>query len=166
MQNTNKLVEQYMPLVHKIVGGMNICDNQKIDLAYEDLLQLGYLTLVRLAQKCGNDPNFEKIARTAIRNALLDQVKYASYRFTPYHDEYLAYQGKDDERLDRILTRLSIEKLRDTCAGCTKKGFQSILFELNGYTRKEISAFYGVPPTHVGAWVSRARKVLKKAYLA
>ena len=166
MSDTNLQVEQYMPLVRMIVAGMGVSNQEKVDLDYEDLLQIGYLALIDAVHKYGDNPDFKKIAKAVVRNRLLDQAKYANYRYTLYSDDYLSSLGKEDETLSRAEARLFLEKFRNTTTGTIKKGMQSILYSLNGYSRKEISAMYGVSVNLVGAWISRARKALKKAYLA
>ena len=47
----------------------------------------------------------------------------------------------------------------------SRKGIQALEMQVYGYTTREIAELYGVRSNVVAAWVSRARKMLKKEHI-
>ena len=46
-------------------------------------------------------------------------------------------------------------------AGVTRLGIEALLMKSNGMAITEIAGLYQVKPSHVGAWISRAKSKLK-----
>lgn len=46
-------------------------------------------------------------------------------------------------------------------SGVSKLGTEALGLKVQGYTISEIAALYHAPPSHVGAWISRAAQKLR-----
>lgn len=47
-------------------------------------------------------------------------------------------------------------------SGVARLGVEALELKIAGYSGADIAKLYGVQPNHVGAWISRAAKKLKK----
>lgn len=55
-----------------------------------------------------------------------------------------------------------LEYGKRTYSGVAKLGVEALELKIAGYSGTDIAKLYGVQPNHVGAWISRAAKKLKK----
>ena len=46
-------------------------------------------------------------------------------------------------------------------SGITRLGIEALAMKANGIGITEIARLYQVPPSHIGAWISRAKRKLK-----
>ena len=174
------LVEEYLDLVPRMVGALTrSCSRLSCD-EKDELIQTGYLALCRAAMRFDRRRPFKSYAQASIRNAIYDY-----WRSTKKHKERLcsldALMTMDDgdtyeqafpslisgtpSTEQAAIGRLPYEylqQLEDTSNGVVKKGITSLRLQQSGYTSTDLAMLYHVPSSHVRAWKSKARKVLKE----
>ena len=154
----------------------SIHPNEKIPgLGYDDLYQEGCVWLCRAAQTF--DPcraQFSTYARKVVRKGLLSYCRQQCSRQS--HTAQLAADedgnliGRDpvvtDESAQTPFSEMeTLELLRTHAAkysGVARLGIEALSLKVKGMSVAEIAALYDVPPSHVGAWISRGKEKLRK----
>ena len=82
--------------------------------------------------------------------------------------DFLLEQG-EDRRSDSYAAASSLaetldllERYKQNYAGTTRRGIEAMELQLQGMRLTDIANQYDVPPTHVGAWISRAASKLRE----
>ena len=143
-------------------------------LGYDDLYQEGSLWLCWAAYSYNEAyASFATYAQKVITNGLLSycrEVKNYNKHFThleirdsgelilPPTDEGCSFQRELD--LLEIIDLLKSAEL--SYQGVAKLGIQSLSCRVQGVGVTEIADTYQVPPSHVGAWMSRAVSKLRR----
>jgi RNA polymerase sigma factor (sigma-70 family) len=163
----NKLIEENMGLVGKVIKD-KVSGIKDIGIfTYEDLFQIGCIGLCYAADsfKPGRG-RFSTYAYILIRNEIFDALDYATVRRT--RDRFTDFNrhpmrcvpgpiSDSEYGIDSILAAA----LEQT-AGVTAKGIKAIRMLADGYTHREIGELMGgVSANNVSAWVARARKYLR-----
>lgn len=55
-----------------------------------------------------------------------------------------------------------LESRKQDYSGIARLGIEALELKIKGNRIKEIAQMYGVPPSHVGAWISRSVEKLRK----
>ena len=55
-----------------------------------------------------------------------------------------------------------LDRCKKAYSGVARLGIEALEWKINGYSSADIARLYGVKPNHVGAWISRAAKKLRK----
>ncbi|RFZ77615.1 sigma-70 family RNA polymerase sigma factor [Lacrimispora amygdalina] len=176
------LVESNLSIVHWVIV-KNIHVNCTIlGMSYEDLYQEGCIWLCKAASSY--DPSlslFPTYAKKVIRNGLIsycrrrcDKEKHFVYLDVGDNGELL--QGAierstmDGSAFDiSFLETLDLLDSRKAAYhGVARLGIEALALKIRGYSITEIAALYDVPPSHVGAWISRSAQKLRNdpAFLA
>ena len=173
-KNILALTEQEQKIVSEnmgLVGGVIKNHVRNISgvgiFTYDDLFQIGCIGLCKAA-KTGRSKKtrFSTYAYILIRNEIYMALEYAARR---KHREPVM----DPEVLRNISVfsdtdisgelRDIIKRAYSRSHGIIKKGIYAICLQTEGYSCKEISQKLGAPSAnHVTAWMSKARKYLKK----
>ena len=145
-------------------------------LGYEELMQEGYLLLCRAAVSC--DPqsgHFVPYAKKAIYNGLISHCRkvyqYES-RFSPLMADE---QGNplplydNNFKADTFAQRVEMIELLDLLSfyahqfrGTTKRGIEALAWKMRGMSISEIAETLQIPPSHVGALISKAKSALRR----
>ncbi len=143
---------------------------------YDDLFQEGCILLCKAAVHYDDSKSaFPTFARTVILNGLKTYCRLASgkQRFlvslpaiSDPDDTIQAidqYPAPDvwDEAITHLDAVLFLQQLHKKHCGTVRRGIEVMLWKLQGKSGKEIAEMYHVKPTLVGAWRSRALRVLK-----
>ena len=162
-EQQQELVAQNLPIVHWV-----ICDYIHVNpticgMEYGDLFQEGCLWLCKAASTYKNDgrAQFSTYAKTV--------VKKFSRLIIGEHGELAADGEALESRPDAFDTQVSLIEtlsLLDACKkdydGVTRLGIEALALKLQGMRVTDIAELYQVPPSHVGAWISRSTAKLRR----
>ena len=176
-----QIFEKHLDVVRRALTCVPF-NNHSIDRCPEDLYQEGCIRLHELIVSGADKKkkSFEDYAFISVRNRYLDICRAAARteECVMSIDEAFVredYEGFDllsalDTSVDTAETAISnilianavaeIINAKKDCNGVILKGIDSILYRIKGYSVTDIAEIYGVPPNHVGAWMSRAKKIL------
>lgn len=181
MTNDEKqLAEQYLHLVPQMVSALTRSySNLSMDET-EELTQAGYLALCRSAMNYRTGRPFAPYAKAAIRHAIYDywrDCRRRSQRFCSL-DAMLEKKSEPDfiRTVPSALGTASEAETRNQSGECSKfwhlleeqnsgilkKGLIALRMQQQGYKSTDLAKVYGVPPNHIRAWQSKARKLLKE----
>ena len=171
------LVESNLSIVYWIIR-QDISVNEAVyGLEYDDLYQEGCLWLCHAAATYDAGlAKFPTYAKKVVRNGLL------SYCRRMYAEQKYFTQFSPDEN-GELLNGYPARHQPDTFALCTgtmealellasatkdfsgvsKLGTEALALKARGYTASEIAALCHAPPSHVGAWISRAAQKLRNS---
>lgn len=165
MTNDEKqLAEQYLHLVPQMVSALTRSySNLSIDET-EELTQAGYLALCRSAMNCRSDRPFAPYAKAAIRHAIYDY--WRDYRRRSQHFCSLDAMLEKKSEAETYTQSGECSKFwhlpEEQNSGILKKGLIALRMQQQGYKSTDLAKVYGVPPNHIRAWQSKARKLLKE----
>lgn len=158
----HQLVTENLNLVYRVLGRY-VQRGQCIGVyAWDDLVQIGRMGLCKAAQeykpgRCG----FPTYAYRIIQNEIVDAFVRANRekaRMGPQYEDGMevACIQEPNELEDNLL------EAKSRMTGVAVYGVDAILKMAKGYTSREIGKEYGVSCHVVTAWISKARKALKK----
>ncbi|MCL2301286.1 MAG: sigma-70 family RNA polymerase sigma factor [Firmicutes bacterium] len=160
-------VEQYLPLVTRVIKDRVHNPNQCGMYSYDDLVQIGCVGLCKAATSYVEGPQatFKTYAYRLIRNEIFNELEYATLRKD--REVYMDQELLPDERYDDVRLGDSLDSLLDAAAknasGITAKGIEALRLQAQGYSCKEIGKrFDDASGNNVSAWISRARKYLRQ----
>lgn len=169
-------VLEHLHLVSQVIK-TRIRKNESVyGLGYEELLQEGYLLLCRAT--ASYDPGsgaFEPYAKKVIYNGLISHCRkvyqYES-RISPLKADE---QGNplplpdDHFEADTFAQRVEMIELLDLLSfyaqqyrGTTRRGIEALSWKMQGMSISEIAEALQVPPSHIGAWISKAKSALRR----
>ena len=64
-------------------------------------------------------------------------------------------------RISQIETLDLLESRKTAYQGVARLGIEALVLKIRGYSITDIAGLYGVPPSHVGAWISRSAQKLR-----
>lgn len=169
-----KLVESHLPLVHWIIRDAVSVNESVLGFEYDDLYQEGCLWLCHAASYCPGLAKFPTYAKTVVRNGLLSYCRqmYAKQRNLIHlesdeNGDFLerhipAYQTDSfSARTGTLETLDLLSSSAKNYTGIAKLGAEALGMKIQGHGISEIAARYHAPPSHVGAWISRAARKLR-----
>ena len=169
-------VLEHLHLVSQVIN-MRIRKNESIyGLGYEELLQEGYLLLCRAT--VSYDPQagpFEPYVKKVIYNGLISRCRkvyqYES-RFSPLKADELGNPLPLPEQYfetDTFAQRVELIEILDLLSfyaqqyrGTTKRGIEALSWKMQGMSISEIADALQISPSHVGAWISKAKSALRR----
>lgn len=171
-----ELVENNLSLVYWVIRESIHVNETIYGFGYEDLYQEGCIWLCHAAATY--DParsQFSTYAKKIVRNGLLSYCRQMCFRqrrlaylSVDVHGE-LSTDGKLLTPPDDFDTQINMIETLDLLTYAEKKyqgvarlGIESLKLKLEGMSVSEIAGLYHVPPSHVGAWISRATQKLRK----
>lgn len=175
-----QLAEQHLYLVPQMVSTLTRSySNLSMDET-EELTQAGYLALCRSAMHYRTDRPFEPYAKAAIRHAIYDYWRDCRRRSQHFCSLDAILEKKSEPDFIRTIiaapeTASEAETytqsgectafwhlLEKQNSGILKKGLIALRMQQQGYKSTDLAKVYGVPPNHIRAWQSKARKLLKE----
>lgn len=144
--------------------------------SYDDLYQEGCIWLCHAAASYNPSlAQFQTYAKKVVRNGLTSYCREQCRKerhFTRLgvgeHGELTADgsvlpQANDFES---SISMLEVMQLLESRAkdyhGVTKLGIKALELKIKGMSITEIAQLYDVPPSHVGAWITRSKQKLRK----
>lgn len=170
-----KLVESHLSIVYWTIREEISVNENIYGFEYDDLYQEGCLWLCQAAASYDAGlAKFPTYAKKVVRNGLLSYCRkvYAGQKhFTRLSsdengellNEYPA-RHQSDAFTSRTGTMETLELLSSAAKnlnGVSKLGTEALALKVQGYAISEIAACYHAPPSHVGAWISRAAQKLR-----
>lgn len=164
-------VQSNMYLVDAVIRTRIQTDESIVGLSYEDVRQEGYLLLCKAAKTY--NPELAKLSTYAtkvIYNGLISHCRRINKQES--HISYISLTEnpdrldlKQDEQFQHRLAQIELNNLLSVYAeeytGITRLGIEALAMRTNGMGITEIARLYQVPPSHIGAWISRAKNRLK-----
>lgn len=172
MNRQEQLIRDHLNCVHWVIHS-SITTNEGIcGLEYDDLYQEGCIALWRAAESFDEQQGvqFHTYAISVIRNHLLDHCRRVQSRTAvtvPLETWDVEMAQSSVEAWDGD-SSLFVEQVlaygKRTYSGVARLGVEALELKIAGYSGADIAELYGVQPNHVGAWISRAAKKLKKDF--
>lgn len=144
-------------------------------LGYDDLYQESCVWLCRAAQSFEpGRAQFSTYARKVIRNGLLSYCRQQCGRqshLSPLTADEIGDSAitqlsmNPDEQETQLAEMETQDLLRSHAAkynGVARLGIEALSLKVKGMSVAEIAALYDVPPSHVGAWISRGKQKLRQ----
>ncbi|MFR9535040.1 MAG: sigma-70 family RNA polymerase sigma factor [Rikenellaceae bacterium] len=157
------LVEDNMGLVGQVLKNCVTVPKGSV-ITLEDLEQIGRIGLCKAAYAYEQrNALFSTYAYIVIRNEIFKELS-KQWRRTKHEDDWIEdTEGVYQDRLSNIEELVSIlRKESESMPQSSAKGVNALILLAEGYTCKEIAAIYGCTPNLVTAWMSNARRTLKK----
>lgn len=175
-KDQKQLVEDHLSVVYWVIHENIKANENAYGLNYDDLYQEGCLCLCQAAATF--DPSraqFSTYAKKVVRNGLIDYCRqtgskqnHVSYFTEGEHGELIA-DGAELQQSDAFRNRISefetlelLRSMKNAYTGVAKLGIEALELKVKGLTVTEIAGLYDVPASHVGAWISRSVKKLRK----
>ena len=170
------LVAAHLSTVHWVIRESIHVNETIYGFGYDDLFQEGCIWLCHAAMTYDTAlAQFGTYAKTVVRNGLFSycrQLCFHQSRFTSLtegeHGELTADGNAItlpdifDRHISMLETIDLLESRERHYKGVTRLGIQSLELKVKGLSTSEIARLYHVPPSHVGAWLSRSTEKLKK----
>lgn len=170
-----KLVENHLSIVYWTIREKISISETTYGFEYDDLYQEGCLWLCHAAVSYNAGlAKFPTYAKKVVRNGLLSYCRrmYAEQKYSikladAESGELLnAHPAlhQSETFTSRIGTMETLELLAAASKdfkGVSKLGTEALALKAQGYATSEIAALYHAPPSHVGAWISRAAQKLR-----
>lgn len=171
-----ELVEQNLSVVHWVIL-QNIHIHEGIyGLGYDDLYQEGCIWLCRAAVTYKEkNALFSTYAKTVVRNGLFSYCRQLCHKEKHFchlslNDcgEYLsdgtvlAISDTVEKQFDMLETLNLLESSKKSYRGVARLGIEALELKIKGLSISDIAKLYQVPPSYVGAWISRSAQKLKK----
>ena len=164
-------VQSNMYLVDAVIRTRIQTNESIVGLGYEDIRQEGCILLCTAVQTY--NPEIAKLSTYAtkvIYNGLIShcrrinkQESHISYITLTENPDRLDL--KQDEQFQNRIAQMELDSLLSVYAeeytGVTRLGIEALLMKSNGMGVTEIAGLYQVKPSHIGAWISRAKRKLK-----
>lgn len=171
------LVEKHLSVVRWVIFHHITVNETIYGFSYEDLFQEGCVWLCRAAAVY--DPTqteFSTFAQTVVRNGLLDYCRRMCQKQKRQSALEVGGRGElmaDGQRLaepqDDFDARVSylevtslLEQTKKQYRGVARLGIEALELKIRGLSISDIAGLYGVKPSHVGAWISRAAEKLRE----
>lgn len=171
------LVAQNLAVVHWVIHDYIHVNPFIYGLEYDDLFQEGCIWLCKAAVTYQDDgaAQFPTYAKRVIRNGLFayckkvcEKNKKCSRLILGEHGELAAdgealpFEADDFDTQMSLLETLSLlEASKQDYDGVARLGIEALALKIQGMRVTDIAKRYQVPPSHVGAWISRAISKLR-----
>lgn len=170
-----RLVESHLSIVYWVIRDDISVNETVYGFEYDDLYQEGCLWLCFAASSYNAGlAKFPTYARKVVHNGLLSYCRqmYARQKYftrlAPDENAELLNNcptmHQSDSFTARTGTMETLELLSHAAKdfrGISKLGTEALALKVQGYANSEIAARYHAPPSHVGAWISRAAQKLR-----
>ena len=169
-KDVGALVENNMPLVHKVIKDCVHMPPGMLRNEYDDLFQIGSIALWEAAKAYdpGSGYAFSTLAYTCIRNSLYKELEKAHrYREVQPDEEFWELLSANPSS---PLDALEISELLKYCTEGIrtieeKKGLNFNAKKLSGFSYDEIEERSGMSKNRIYYCVNRAKNVLRKRHL-
>ena len=170
------LVENHLSVVRWVIYHHIQVNESIYGLSYDDLYQEGCIWLCRAAATYdASIATFKTYAKTVVRNGLITYCRAMCKKQKRMLFLEICEQGElvvDGQKLsaptydfDASVSYLEVfsllESIKKDYNGVARLGVEALQLKIGGFGISEIARLYGVKPSHVGAWVSRAAQKLR-----
>lgn len=169
------LVETHISVVHWVIVESIHVNHTIFGMSYEDLYQEGCIWLCKAAVSYNAArASFSTYAKKVVRNGLISYCRSQCNKEKHFvhleisDDGDLMIEGSDwqnaestDSRISTMETLELLESRKAAYQGVARLGIEALALKIRGYSITDIASLYQVPPSHVGAWISRSVKKLR-----
>ncbi len=156
-----KLVEDNLGLVHKVIKDKLKFRSQIGIYTYDDLFQIGCIGLCKSAYT-DKGGTFSTYAYRIIWNEICDALIYSNKRQrTETIEEDIQAQTAEPSSELKIDISAALDSAKRSASPCIVKGIESIIMMSQGYTCREIGRMYNSTDKQISAVISKARKYLR-----
>lgn len=165
-----QLVEQYEPVVSKVIHRHFFTNEQITGLSYDDLRSEGSLALCRAAATYQEGRVvFETYASAVIKNALTDYCRQQcrqpkQFQFSGMEETEWEDNSQEDE-LAHLETVLALDSMKPRLSRAMARNIEALELSCSGYGHQEIAVQYGVKTNQIRVWLQRARHKLQEEQL-
>ncbi len=171
-----EMVAANLSVVHWIIRKSFHVNETVYGFGYDDLYQEGCIWLCHAAVSYNPAlSKFPTYAKKVVQNGLTSYCRKLCSRqrhFTRLgvgeHGELTA-EGSVLQQADDFESRISmlevmqlLESRARDYSGVARRGIKALELQIRGMSVTEIAALYHVPPSHVGAWITRSKQKLRK----
>ena len=171
-----KMVAANLSVVHWTIRESFHVNETIYGFGYDDLYQEGCIWLCHAAVSYNPAlSKFPTYAKKVVKNGLTSYCREQCNRerhFTRLgvgeHGELTA-EGSILQQADDFESRISMLEVMQLLAsrardynGVTRLGIKALELKIKGMSITEIAKLYDVPPSHVGAWITRSKQKLRK----
>lgn len=171
-----QMVAANLSVVHWTIRESFHVNETIFGFGYDDLYQEGCIWLCHAAVSYNPAlAQFQTYAKKIVRNGLLSYCREQCRRerhFTRLgvgeHGELTAdgsvLQQADDfeSRISMLEVMQLLESRAKDYHGVARLGVKALELKIKGMSVTEIAQLYDVPPSHVGAWITRSKQKLRK----
>lgn len=171
-----EMVAANLSVVHWVIRRSFHVNESIYGFGYDDLYQEGCIWLCHAA--ASYDPSkaqFSTYAKKVVHNGLLSYCRRQYNRARPFtsltvgeHGELIAGGSvlQQTDAFESCISDIEITELLESRArdyhGVSRLGIEALELKVKGLSVTEIARMYRVPPSHVGAWISRSAAKLRK----
>lgn len=164
-QEQQKIVEENMGLVGKVIKDKVRQLGQPGTPSYDDLFQTGCIGLIKAAMT-DKGGTFSTYAYRLIWNEICDDlIRNTRLVLNEQPADTIEILTKSSEQLpDPLEThdlRHIFQQAKALARGGAARGIECLELTIQGYSSQEISRIVGADPGTVRMWITRARKYLK-----
>ena len=160
-----RVVEQNLGLVGKVIKDKVHGLGQTGVLLYEDLFQIGCIGLCKAAatDKGGCFSTYAyRIIWNEICDALVQATKLNSRECEMECSARVQETGENvQDLLESCELKAMLMQIKSDAEGILAKGIQCLLLAEEGYTSKELGKLFSSEPAAVRMWMTKARRYLK-----
>lgn len=172
-----ELVAQNLAVVHWVICDYIHVNPSICGLEYNDLFQEGCVWLCKAAASYQDNgrAQFPTYAKKVVRNGLLSYCRKLCAKSKKFsrlvigeHGELAADGAALEPQVDEFDTHVSLietlsllEASKQDYDGVARLGIEALALKLQGMRHTDIAELYHVPPSHVGAWISRSTAKLR-----
>lgn len=171
-----EMVASNLSVVHWTIRESFHVNETIYGFGYDDLYQEGCIWLCHAAASYNPAlSKFPTYAKKVVRNGLLSYCREQCSRERHFirlgvgeHGELTAdgsmlQQTEDFEsRISTLEVMQLLESRAKDYSGVTRLGIKALELKIKGMSVTEIAKLYNVPPSHVGAWITRSKQRLRK----
>lgn len=170
-----RLVESNLSVVHWVIVESIHVNRTIYGMSYEDLYQEGCVWLCHAAATYNASLSlFPTYAKRVVRNGLISYCRRRCSKEKHFVHLEIGDNGElltgeaDRSAIDNTTASLSfietldlLESRKNAYQGVSRLGIEALALKIRGYSITDIAALYDVPPSHVGAWISRSAQKLR-----
>lgn len=177
------LVEANLSVIDKAINLFINPDENICGLGRSDLYQEGAIALCKAAATYdGTSAKFDTYATTVVRNHLYNCCKAVNTRQRKLPSVTLDVDFSDEDSpppyqepstpdgIDELLGQMDTADLLADCkrrySGVARLGVEAMELQIKGVSGANIARMYHTTPNNVGAWISRAKKKIRKDFAA
>lgn len=161
-----RVVEQNMGLVGKVIKDKVHGIGQSGAFLYDDLFQIGCIGLCKAAatDKGGCFSTYAyRIIWNEICDALIQATRLSSRECALEASESIHMTAENvQDLLESCELKAMLLQIKNDAQGIIAKGIQCLLLAEEGYTSKELGELFSAEPAAVRMWMTKARRYLKE----
>lgn len=161
-----RVVEENMGLVSKVIQDKVHGTSQSGTYAYEDLFQIGCIGLCKAAAT-DKGGCFSTYAYRLIWNEICDELIRSTRRAlkeqtTDTIELRSSGQSSVQDQLATADIRYALAQAKESATGATAKGIACLELSIHGYNSQEIGKIMKAEAATVRMWMTKARRYLKE----